>query len=406
MRYSQNPGTLKTKHWSTLWRSNISDLGTIQTSQVGFVAIDAEPWGPKSLDVAEVGLSLIFPFDLSKVNQPPKTMEELRGHLEIETYSIKICGREQGKRERFLEQNSKMVQPKDLENTLVEVLMSFRAKLAAIPKAKGSLTAPPLVLVGFDLSFELRSLSASYPKIADCFTSWVDLQELVKEAAQLDKAPSLRDSLTALGFGSVSTDVGSVWKKHSAGKDTVRIAAVLASLSLRGAEQEVLPMTFTWRRKWSPAKQHMQYRGTGKLFKNGPPQPTELFPFTAKLTLCGGRPSSLSGKVEASDIMKLFAGHNPTAVGSCCHDGSITAFVTMPSFDALEQFVANMDGALCEVYGGAWNVESIFDPTVTHARTAEELEEFNKENLQATIAAKKEQRRQKRLEQGLESALL
>ncbi|KAF1735368.1 hypothetical protein CRV24_004291 [Beauveria bassiana] len=366
--------------------------------------MDAEPWGPKSVDVAEVGLSLICPFDLSEVDQPPKTLQELRGHLGIETYSIKICGREQGKREHFIEQKSKMVQPKDLENTLVEILVSFREKLATIAKAKCSLTAPPLVLIGFDLAFELRSLSASYPKIADCFTSWVDLQELVKEAAQLDKSPSLRDSLTALGFGIVSTDVGSLWKKHSAGKDTVRIAAVLASLSLRGAEQEVLPITFTWHRKWSPAKQYMKYRGTGKLFKNGPPKPAELFPFTAKLSLCEG--PSLSGKVEASDIMKLFAQHNPTAVGSCCRDGSMTAFVSMPSFDALEQFVASMDGALCEAYEGTWNVVSIFDPTVTPARTAEELEELYKEKLQATIVAKREQRLKKRLEQGREDARL
>lgn len=366
--------------------------------------MDAEPWGPKSVDVAEVGLSLICPFDLHDVDQPPKTIEELRGHLDIETYAIKICDREQGKRERFLKQNSKMVQPKDLENTLVEVLVSFREKLATMAKAKGSLAAPPLVLVGFDLAFELRSLSTSYPKIADCFTSWVDLQELVKEAAQLDKSPSLRDSLTALGFGTASTDVGSLWKKHSAGKDTVRIAAVLASLSLRGAEQEVLPITFTWRRKWSPTKQHMQYRRTGKLFKNGPPKPAELFPFTAKLSFCGGPPPS--ERVEASDIMKLFAQHNPTAVGSCWRDGSLTAFVSMPSFDALEQFVANMDGALCEAYGGTWKVMSIFDPTVTPARTAEELKELNKEKLQATIVAKKEQRQQKRMEQGRESARL
>ncbi|KAM3429063.1 hypothetical protein NHJ13734_008328 [Beauveria thailandica] len=364
--------------------------------------MDAEPWGLKSVDVAEVGLSFIYPFDLSEVDQPPKTLQELRGHLEIETYAIKIRGREQGKREHFLEQNSRMVPPKDLENTLVEVLESFREKLASMAKAKGSLTAPPLVLIGFDVAFELRSLSACYPKIADCFTSWLDLQELVKEAAQLDKSPSLRDSLTALGFGTVSTDVGSLWKKHSAGKDTVRIAAVLVSLSLREAEQQVLPITFTWRRKWSPAKQHMQYRGTGKLFKNGPPKPAELFPFTAKLSLCGA--PSPSGRVEASDIMKLFAQHDPTAVGSSCRDGSITAFVSMPSFDALEQFVASMDGALCEAYGGTWNVMSIFDPTVTPARTAKELEELNEEKLQAAIAAKKEQRLQKRLEQGRESA--
>lgn len=110
--------------------------------------------------------------------------------------------------------------------------------------------ALPLVLVGSDLAFAFRSLSTPYPKVTNCFTYWVDLQQLVKEAARLDKPPSLRDSLTALGFGIVSTDVGSVWKKHSAGKDTVRTAAVLASMSLRGAEQEVLPVTFTWCRKW------------------------------------------------------------------------------------------------------------------------------------------------------------
>ncbi len=222
-----------------------------------------------------------------------------------------------------------------------------------------------------------------------------------RSARQVSEPARLADGAW---FWTVGTDVGSRWKKHSAGKDTVRIAAVLASLSLRGAEQEALPITFTWRRKWSPGRRHGQYRSTGRLFNNGQPTPAELFPFTAKLTLGGG--PSLSVKVEASGIMKLFAEHRPTAVGSCCRGGSMAAFVSLPSFDALERFVASMDGAGCEAYGGTWNVLSMFDPSVTKVRTAEELEEFKQESVQAAIVAKKEQRRQKRLGQGQESALL
>lgn len=127
MRYQANAGNLKTRHWAALWQSNIPTLSCLKdlTAQSGFVAMDAEPWGPEGVDVAEVGLSLIRPFDVSQIEQPPTTIQQLRKCLSISTYSIKICRRNQGKREKFRAENARLVEAEDLETTLVEIVASF-----------------------------------------------------------------------------------------------------------------------------------------------------------------------------------------------------------------------------------------------------------------------------------------
>lgn len=407
MRYQDNSAPWKTKHWSKLWHSNITNIACLKslTSQKGFVAIDAEPWGHDSTHIAEIGLSLIQPFELSSIQGPITTLEELQTQLSISTYSIKISARPQGKREHFVAQNNKTVQPDDLENALLDILRSFQDKLTPITKSQGPLpdndSRASLVLVGFDLAFELGSLSSFYPKVLDCFSSWVDLQELVKDIAQLGKAenPSMRDSLTALGFGSVSTDVGSIWKKHTAAKDTIRIAALLASLSQRSIDQSVLPLNFTYRRKWAPRRGNARYNGTTKLFHNQRPKPLEMFPFTVKMNLRDA--TSPPKKFNESEMMELFAEYKPTAVATYVQ-GKVPGFVSLASFQELEDFIAEFDGKKCEEYGGSWTAVSFFDPALTPARTAEELQQWNEARQQEIILKKRENRQKKRQEQDID----
>lgn len=121
-------------------------------------------------------------------------------------------------------------------------------------------------------------MSASYPRIADYFTSWVDLQELVKDVAHPKLSPSMRDSLMALGFGSCGKDIGSTQKKHSAGKDTLHIAAILDGLSLRDADDDVLPLTFTPGRKSSRSRARGKDKATGKLFNKHDAPAARIFP--------------------------------------------------------------------------------------------------------------------------------
>ncbi|KAJ3493048.1 hypothetical protein NLG97_g4986 [Lecanicillium saksenae] len=239
-----------------------------------------------------------------------------------------------------------------------------------------------------------------YPRVLDCFASWVDLQELVKDAAQLGKAenPSMRDSLTALGFGIVGTDVGSVWKKHTAAKDSLRIAAILASLLSRGHDDAVLSLIFTHRRKWSPGKASARYKSSGKFFR-GPPKPTELFPFTAKVVLINATLAPV--KVGASSLMDIFADYCPAAVGMHPRSG-ISGFVSLSSLSSLEQFIASVDGQSCEEYGGNWTVVSIFDPTLTPARTAEELDQFHQPKLEEKILEEGRLRQMKKSAQSSE----
>ncbi|KAK2616460.1 hypothetical protein QQS21_000702 [Conoideocrella luteorostrata] len=397
MRYHRTPNFFRTRHWAKLWQNNIPDLESLQIcmGKTGFVAIDAEPWGDQSALVAEIALSLVYPFDRSNFDQCPNTTSQLRSGLRISTHCVKISGREQGRRERSHADDSQTVPLDEVEPTLVNILDSFKTTLAAQRElSSGDRDHPAqLVLIGFDLGFEFRSISTSYPLITEYFTSWVDLQELVKDISQADRAPTMRDSLIALGFGDDRHAIGSIHKKHSSGMDTLRMTALLVGL-LFYQNDAPLNIQFTNRRKWSPGKAHGRYMGTGKFFHKTRPKPKEFHPFTAEVLLRG---SSLN-EISASRLYDMFAHYDPLAAGNGSNKrrNDLMGWVSLPSLEALDYFVKDINGAESE-YGGMWQAVSLYDPILTPIRTASELESFKELRLQEEIQEKRSQRTQKKL---------
>ena len=198
MRYQAYPG-FKTKHWRSLWEANIPDLDSLKhlADTSAFVAIDAEPWGrggPKSSDVAEVGLALIPPFTTSptifKKSEGSPTLASLTDQYHIHRHCIRVAARErrETKREEYSFGQVQFVSAEEVEETLSVAIASFKAQSNA-----------NLVLVGFGMGLELKAISTTYTQLTGHFSSWVDLQELVSEVSGT-QSPGMRDTLVALGF--------------------------------------------------------------------------------------------------------------------------------------------------------------------------------------------------------------
>jgi len=103
-----------------------------------------------------------------------------------------------------------------VEDTLLGILESFKRQ-----------TKSDLVLIGFDLTRELRAIANDYPLLPPHFASWVDLQDLVYHSTDV-KMASMCDSLTAL---KVHDGVKArYYESHSAGNDAVRNLALLVGL--------------------------------------------------------------------------------------------------------------------------------------------------------------------------------
>lgn len=80
-------------------------------------------------------------------------------------------------------------------------------------------------------SATLIPISRICPDITRYITSWVDVQELVKDISSLPhRQPGMRDLLLAFGLGNDSQTILSIYAKHSAGADVLRILVLLANL--------------------------------------------------------------------------------------------------------------------------------------------------------------------------------
>lgn len=386
MRYQQNPGFV-TKHWEQLWRSNIPDLLSFQKSlqnsncSPGFVAIDAEPWGNPSSLVAEIGLCLILPFTPSQFPQPPNTLRRLCSPLRVSTRSIKVSGRDQGTgSEAFQAEHSQTIPSTEVESALVEILNTFRATLATVQGQQND-QAVPLILIGFDTFFEFQSMSTSFPLITDHFCSWVDLQELVKDAAKAKTTPSMRDSLIA--FGNDQTTIGSIHEKHSAALDALRMATLLVNL-LRHDAKEPLCLRFTPPQNCTNGKVLAGCRGTGQFStkKLNVPKPGETLPFQA-IAILRRTPLPMAPIAE-SQVFKAFAKYNP--ISFFCHTSKryeFKAYIGFSSLDEVRWFVKDVRGTK-SIFGGVWRVMSLCRPQLAAMQTTADLEGFKNLSLQET----------------------
>ncbi|KAK7698110.1 hypothetical protein SLS64_012885 [Diaporthe eres] len=383
--------------WHNLWRSNIPNLSSLkqQAGVSGFVAIDAEPWGNSLTDIAEIGIAFIPLVDIEALQGPPRSLDSLQTRYSIQVTKIRVAGREQGrrrKREPFIFGPTHIVEPDAVHETLQRLFQSFRDALG--PQAS-------LTLIGFDLVFEFRVISSTYLGITEHVSSWVDLQDIIKDVSSCtNRSPSMRESLIAFGLEGDEQAVlpNPDWVAHSAGTDALRITALLVNLlALSPDAPPTLEIDRRPVRKWvgsaRVACRHMKFKNQF----HGRPRPRECYPFRARVTLNGG-----SG-FNMRQLADFFSEHGPSAIG--IHGGKkniIEGYVCLPSLDELDQFIEQTDGSSAG-NGQFWDAISEFDPQLTAARTASELLESLEAASTAVIEHKKVLRKQKKEKEKIES---
>jgi len=366
MRHLENPTYFKTSHWKTLWMSKVSDFDELKkvAATSAFVAIDTEGWGRDTREVAEIGLSFMaLDFSANHTNSVSfnkalptlPTLHDLVDHYRIRTRCIRVAGRvrDMGIREAFEfgnEDDVTYLPAEEIGTAIALTLASFKKE-----------TKRDLVLVGFAPCAEFRAISIHYSVIAEYFSSWVDLQEVVREVAGINFKPSMRKTLIGLGFehdrAAVPVDRK---RKHNAGNDTVRMLRILVSL-LHLSKPAQLHITKTK----TPGATHVH---KVKFWNGMKPKPREVYPFIAIMKLVG---YDLSG-VRLNGLRSNFLEYSPVAVGISANKKY--GWVCLPSLDVLDEFVRDVDGRR-DPEGREWSVRRDYDPAITEAWTAEEYSE-------------------------------
>ncbi|KAK2603128.1 hypothetical protein N8I77_009608 [Diaporthe amygdali] len=385
MRYFDGCPFLEVSRWHDLWRSNVPNLSSLkrQAGVSGFVAIDAESWGNSRTDIAEIGVAFIPMVDIDALQDPPKSLDSLQARYPIQASSIRFCGREQGrrmKREGFIFGPTHTVEPDAVHETLRRLFQSFRSALG---------TNASLTLIGFDLAFEFRVISSTYLGITECFSSWVDIQEIIKDVSSCrDRSPSMREALIAFGFANDSQAILPNRMGHSAGTDALRTIALLVKL-LALSPDTAVEIERRPARKWvGTARVSRRLMKTKNQF-SGRPKPRESYPFRARVRLNGE--SSLTMR-QLSDS---FSKYNPSAIG--IHGAKHEGYICLSGLDELHQFIEHTNGSNT-ANGEVWEAKSEFDPQLTSARTASELLEYLEAESAAVIEHKKGRRKQKKEE--------
>ncbi|KAM3518642.1 hypothetical protein MY4038_010039 [Beauveria bassiana] len=407
MRYHVQPRGFRWSLWKDLWHNNLPDLKTTKklSPTTIFVAIDTEPWPGQartnSTDeaAAQIGIALLAPpaDHAGKIDEPPQTLEEAQQRFHISSHSIHINGRERmGLGEIFWkggDENVAFVGPDEVEDTVLNLVHTFQQQMCL------SLGKPlKLTLVGFDLYHEFRILSRHYTRILDCFTSWVDVQELAKELMpDTSQAPSLRNTLIGVGYEPIFPTKPASSDGHDAGNDAMRCMSVLGTLlhysppgeHLARAHSEYHANRCHERSKAQRAKANMQRRD---LFSNECPWPAEKYPFRAKVDLPG---TYITKWQDPAVLCEYFLKYKPVAAGGN-NSKTFGGWICFASLEELELFLREIDG-MEDVEGrGTWLAKTRYNPNVVQAVTKAELDEYLREKAAAEIAEKRRIRQEKK----------
>ncbi|PMB64624.1 hypothetical protein BM221_009464 [Beauveria bassiana] len=255
-----------------------------------------------------------------------------------------------------------------------------------------------LTLVGFDLYHEFRILSRHYKRILDCFTSWVDVQELAKELMpDSRKAPSLRNTLIGVGYEPIFPTKPASSDGHDAGNDAMRCMSVLGTLlhysppgeDLARAHSEYHANRCHERSKAQRAKANMQRRD---LFSKECPWPAEKYPFRAKVDLPG---TYITKWQDPAVLCEYFLKYKPVAAGGN-KTKTFGGWICFASLEELELFLREVDG-MEDVEGrGTWLAKTRYNPNVVQAVTKAELDEYLRDKEAAEIAEKRRIRQEKK----------
>lgn len=385
MRYNKCPRAFKVGHWRRLYDACISNLETVEkiASNATFVVFDAEPWGRDTTRAAELGISMLRISSTRQTSAPSATLEDFAKFCNVETHWIQIAELQRpkkGERHRFGQQHT--VASLDAETYLIGLVASFQHKSSA--------ASDRVMFAGFGLQFEFHLLSTIYNGFTECFTSWLDLQELARLASRAEM-PGLSETLKACGFGLEDPrDLHSLQGKHNPATDTVRAAAVLRYFLGHLQHGQVLEIgtsdrnakTLSRRLRGSPANAPEERQ----LWAGVRPRPTELYPYAARVR------RSTDDVLTPNGLLEAFAEYQPVAVGSAKQHRGRYGWVCLASLHGLDTFVQQMNGADHE-HGGTCIVVSDYDPDIVPAKDMREL----KDRLHSHADEKREQRRIKKL---------
>ncbi len=150
------------------------------------------------------------------------------------------------------------------------------------------------ILIGYAMATEMKWISGHYPAVAQYFSAWVDVQQLI--ATQCDAAYlGLTNALQALNI----IDNRNCARRHSAANDAIRALTILAGL-LAGKTLATKPKRDDW------VKIH---RSLPSLKSFGP---WTRYPFAVRVSAVDG---SFLPDITLKDLVELFASYNLKAVG-------------------------------------------------------------------------------------------
>src|SRR5437879_2303375 len=134
-----------------------------------------------------------------------RTLASILAQYGIQSRCLRVSGRKRAEasREVFEFGQVQSVKPEEVEQAMLDILDTFKAK-------------SEVILIGFSLGFELRAISTLYPRLNEYFSSWVDLQELAGIVSG-GRYPGMRDTLIALGFEDDKQAVRSIRSLDCAG---------------------------------------------------------------------------------------------------------------------------------------------------------------------------------------------
>ncbi|KAI1309533.1 hypothetical protein F5Y03DRAFT_404160 [Xylaria venustula] len=354
MRYHEGCRYLRTKNWQALFQSNITTLDALKSSvksSCTFVAIDFEGVSTERgepLGLTDIGIA-VLPFPQPIPIQPTPTghtcssqSQKLQAFFEqnaIECHWLRLKGRRpiSGPKETCHFGQFQEIEPAQTEAALVTLLQSIQQRHNR-----------PMVLAGFDLVFELKTIESHLSQVFRFFLSWVDLQEIVMEVSEQKITYGLRDTLRAVGFTSDNIATAGRRTSHNPADDTVRELAVLVKLL---ELQEGITLQIEIRRRREQHELRRYWYGHA-------PGPKELYPFTTRVYIQGKCLSSVLPHFR--QLAEMFEMYDPIAVGINT-DGKY-GWVSLSSLEGLTRFIQDVHGQ--KLRGETWIVVSKYDPSV------------------------------------------
>ncbi|KAH8168904.1 hypothetical protein LIA77_11030 [Sarocladium implicatum] len=371
MRYTQF-ASFPTRGWAKLWSSNLDTIAQLQQqakfqSSI-FVAIDMEG---KGTNIGEIGLTAISFINRQRPLEPPKTLNALYRDVKVLTFNIRVEGTHWDPKHREVPFNDDMptesLSFENVEGRLLEILREIQSTFAG----EGTGGAPvELTLTGWALAAEFHVLSRVFPEILQCFSSWVDLQELVNIAAGNKDPIAMCDCLVAFGVPNTKGFLRNKTRTgHRACNDTIRIIIVLLHV-LAMSPDESLAMDQD-PRDLQRGRNTVWCRRNLNWYASSQPPP-DRFPFVARVTF---ENSARKRTLSCRALQTLFSNYNPVALGGAGDQSkmmpTLTGWVCLSGVDELDRFVSKVDRWRGSD-GEQWEAVSLFDSDSTTLRTKEE----------------------------------